>query len=832
MDDRQQSRKQLEIINILAGNFTGLYYVNLKDRTSEVISISDTIKGDTGKLVAQSIDLKEAMDLFINNLVHVDDREELLKYAEYDAVYNLLRNVKEHRILFRRNFNGIYRHTEMLLAKSESVNEEPVNVAIGFEDVEDKYRERKEQDLQKAVVSELANDFEYVCYVSLTAESNEDVAKEYRSDEALERHIPEWKEEKRFTKKLDLLMDRIGYVQDVENFRALTRRNVIVGHLEKEHVYFVNARAVVDGEVEYHQVKFVADRDSEGNLQGFIFGIHSVDEETRRELEFREGVEKLVEIQTEELKQKNHELTKVNENVVTLLGSIVESRDTDSGMHIQRVKRYTYILANRVMKDHPEYGLTPYRVNMITYVSVLHDIGKVKIPDAILLKPGRLTEEEFEVMKTHCDEGCKILEMLLGSWGEDYLKTSTEICRYHHEKWDGNGYPYGLKGDGIPISAQIVSVADCFDALTTKRVYKEAYDPNEAFDMILEGKCGAFSNKLLGSLVRCRAEFCKGVHAIDDFYIDTTSEDFKSMAFDGLKILLVDDDDLTREINKEILEAEGAVVTEATNGAEAIVIVEDSEWFDAILMDSSMPVMDGIEAIRRIRSMIPNKRPNLLIPIIALTSEISENMIIECKDAGANDCISKPLIISELARSLISAMKENTTIVGDQLNETIRIANTDALTQVKNITAYTDKVAELDRKITESSNNELAIVMCDINDLKLENDTYGHDVGDMYIKNCCKIICSVFSHSPVYRIGGDEFVVVLTDIDYKNRDMLMAQMKGMVAAAMKIDSSENGKASFASGMAVYDPYRDKTVGDVVREADMQMYRNKREFEKA
>ena len=123
------------------------------------------------------------------------------------------------------------------------------------------------------------------------------------------------------------------------------------------------------------------------------------------------------------------------------------------------------------------------------------------------------------------------------------------------------------------------------------------------------------------------------------------------------------------------------------------------------------------------------------------------------------------------------------------------------------------------------------MIMCDINDLKKENDTYGHDVGDIYIKNCCKIICNVFTHSPVYRIGGDEFVVVLTGSDYRNREMLLSQMKGMVAAAMKIDSSENGKASFAAGMAVYDPEKFDSVGAIVREADRQMYRNKETMKK-
>ncbi|MDD4200715.1 MAG: GGDEF domain-containing protein, partial [Eubacteriales bacterium] len=150
----------------------------------------------------------------------------------------------------------------------------------------------------------------------------------------------------------------------------------------------------------------------------------------------------------------------------------------------------------------------------------------------------------------------------------------------------------------------------------------------------------------------------------------------------------------------------------------------------------------------------------------------------------------------------------------------------DALTKVKNITAYTDKVAELAKTISENEFTEFGIILCDINDLKKENDTYGHDIGDIYIMNCCRVICAVFGHSPVFRIGGDEFAVVLQGEDYRERDNLMRQMDDMVNTLSKISSSELGKASFASGMAVYDPAVDESVSDVFRRADTKMYENK------
>ena len=203
----------------------------------------------------------------------------------------------------------------------------------------------------------------------------------------------------------------------------------------------------------------------------------------------------------------NNVLQKMSISLIESLGEIVESRDSDSGDHIRRVKGYTYLLAANVMENLPEYNLDKYTVNLMTFASALHDVGKISISDTILLKPGRLTKEEFDIMKTHCEKGCEILEKMRGSWSREYLDMALAICGSHHEKWDGKGYPKGLKGDEIPIAAQIVSIADVYDALTTKRVYKDAYSCDEAFRMIMEGECGVYSDKLLACLRECADAF-------------------------------------------------------------------------------------------------------------------------------------------------------------------------------------------------------------------------------------------------------------------------------------------------------------------------------------
>ncbi|MCM1026064.1 MAG: response regulator [Roseburia sp.] len=229
---------------------------------------------------------------------------------------------------------------------------------------------------------------------------------------------------------------------------------------------------------------------------------------------YRNELEEKVEQQTETLKKQYallelqaRKLQESNTKIIDILGTVVESRNLESGEHVKRVKGFTKILAEQAMEDYPEYGLTPARIDIIVSASALHDIGKIAIPDNILLKPGKLTDEEFAYMKTHTIRGCDILNNIRDVWEEEYSKASYDICRHHHERYDGRGYPDKLAGEDIPIAAQLVGIADVYDALVSERVYKSAYTPDEAFTMIQEGKCGAFSPKLMECFRHARERF-------------------------------------------------------------------------------------------------------------------------------------------------------------------------------------------------------------------------------------------------------------------------------------------------------------------------------------
>ena len=207
------------------------------------------------------------------------------------------------------------------------------------------------------------------------------------------------------------------------------------------------------------------------------------------------------------LQQQAAQLKKSNERIIDVLGTVVESRNMEEGIHVKQVKEFTRILAKHVMEDYPEYELTDEKIDIIASASVLHDVGKIMISDAILLKPGKLTEEEFEYVKSHSLRGYDIINRLAYVWDEEYVKYCCEITRSHHEKYDGSGYPDGLKGDEIPISAQLVSMAHCLSSLLNESVYKDALSFDEAYHMILQGKRGVFSFKLLECFRKSGEEF-------------------------------------------------------------------------------------------------------------------------------------------------------------------------------------------------------------------------------------------------------------------------------------------------------------------------------------
>ena len=210
---------------------------------------------------------------------------------------------------------------------------------------------------------------------------------------------------------------------------------------------------------------------------------------------------RLVQMVSEQIRARENN----TDMLVGVLSHIVEFRNGESGAHVRHIRIITELLLRRLLES-SRYSIAAEQQDMIPLASALHDIGKIGIDEKILNKPGRLTPEEFEVMKTHSMLGAQMLHDLDNFAEQPLLQTAYEIARWHHERWDGRGYPDGLKGDEIPISAQLVSLADVYDALTSERCYKKAFSHEKAVQMILNGECGAFNPLLLQCLTDIQAD--------------------------------------------------------------------------------------------------------------------------------------------------------------------------------------------------------------------------------------------------------------------------------------------------------------------------------------
>lgn len=219
-----------------------------------------------------------------------------------------------------------------------------------------------------------------------------------------------------------------------------------------------------------------------------------------KEAEERRSLREEVKENKRMLEESQKKLEGFYDSLLDAIGTLMEYRVSESDQHVKRIKGFARIMAVAYRNQFPASGLNESEINRIVRGSVIHDIGKVAVPDAILLNPAKLTEDERQIMRSHTTKGEEIMQLLKDVQDEEQFRVSCEICRWHHERHDGSGYPDGLEGDEIPISAQIVSIVDVYDELVSERISKKPYDKETAYRMIMDGECGAFSPDLLQCL--------------------------------------------------------------------------------------------------------------------------------------------------------------------------------------------------------------------------------------------------------------------------------------------------------------------------------------------
>lgn len=344
--------------------------------------------------------------------------------------------------------------------------------------------------------------------------------------------------------------------------------------------------------------------------------------------------------------QRTLELQQTQEITIEALASLAEYRDPETGGHIRRTQNYMLELAMHMQsKGLFSDLLTNENIRLIYISAPLHDIGKVGIPDDILLKPGRLTDDEFVMMKQHAKFGHDALSSALKKApGISFLSIAKDIAYSHHEKWDGTGYPRGLKGEKIPLVGRMMAVADVYDALISKRVYKPPFPHAKAVDILKKDSGTHFDPVVTGAFL----EIEEKMRSIAIKYADHKEEiDVLTQGLEDLRIikriLLAEDHEINREVMKSQFEAEGLTVAAVPDGRQALEAF-GREKFDMVFTDLNMPDMDGFELTENIRKTDKD------IPVIAVTVDCGKMK--ELKARGFTDCLAKPFSKESLCRIL------------------------------------------------------------------------------------------------------------------------------------------------------------------------------------
>ena len=466
-----------------------------------------------------------------------------------------------------------------------------------------------------------------------------------------------------------------------------------------------------------------------------------------------------------------YEREKSNNLMVYILSHIVEFRNGESGMHVLNVQAMTEMILTQLTAMTDQYALTAEDISLITMASSLHDIGKIAIPEEVLNKPGRFTDEEFAIMKTHSAVGSDMLDDLELYKDEKLVKLAREICRWHHERWDGRGYPDGLAGDEIPISAQVVALADVYDALTSARVYKPPFSHDEALRMIREGECGAFNPLILECLTAVaddlESRLNRGVTgreiSVDSLrVVDSAREAGEAEASSRTLELL----DYERMKYHFFASMSNEVQFEYTAEPPMIVL---SDWGDRKLglpeiimdpyQDEAFCAVFGAGNLRdlchRLRATTPEA------PLVDMEMEATVG--------------GETRWLHVLARALWS--DENPPTYLGSLGKFVDIDDRQAELHDLQFKAYHDPLTEVvngafaRKVITERLGAEgecdrhddrHVLIVCDLDFFKQANDAHGHQFGDRVLQHFAdRLRDSVRSDDVVARVGGDEFLLCM-----------------------------------------------------------------------
>ena len=474
---------------------------------------------------------------------------------------------------------------------------------------------------------------------------------------------------------------------------------------------------------------------------------------------------------SEMLSEQIYEKEKNNSLMIEILSHIVEFRNGESGLHVLHVHTITDFVLKAIVKKTNKYGLTPKDIRLIDNASALHDIGKISVPSEVLNKPGRFTPEEFEIMKRHTVEGANMLDNLPFHKDEALVKYAYQICRWHHERYDGRGYPDGLKGDEIPIAAQAVSLADVYDALTSERIYKPALSHERAIEMILNNECGVFNPLLLECLKDIAPTLKKELEVIS---FGCASED--SIDESVRQIMRTDGNEISsRTLNliererlkfKYLADISGEITFEYIAAPEMLKL---SDW-GADVLGVPSNILDPLNNKKWCGIFRRDDFDDFIKRIHATTPEhpvaTAKYKLVISGEERWNKVIAKVMFGGDTEAPEFEGAICKITDIND---EVITLANLEEKAERDQLTGLFNREAarvRISKLLTESNGKKYALAFLDFDDFKQANDRHGHQFGDeTLIEFARRIRANIRANDIAARVGGDEFIIFM---EYKD----------------------------------------------------------------
>jgi putative two-component system response regulator len=535
--------------------------------------------------------------------------------------------------------------------------------------------------------------------------------------------------------------------------------------------------------------------------------------------EHRNNLEDLLSKEMAVVEEQKVKLEKTNDFVIDALSTIVEFRHNESGTHVKRVRGLTKVILQEVAKRNKSFGLTPERIELLSKASTMHDLGKVAIPDSVLDKPGRLTPEEFELMKRHTTLGAEILETIEYDKEDEFFAASYDIVRHHHERWDGRGYPDKLAGYDISIGAQAVSLADVYDALTNNRVYKPAFSHEEAVAMIVRGECGTF-NPLI---IECLLTVADNLHKlVEDALQNTTTKvrHNEKQEEDTLAVRTVKVFEKERAKQQIISDLSGEIIFEYNYENDALTVSEKA--LKVLGIPSTIPNFK--KQFSHNKLIAKNDIEKIFFILKALNQQNPDGHV----EVKINTVENGQRWYDIKFSVLFSATSANTEIVGRLLDvdeiktkyENLKEdADFDSLTGVYNRHRFIDM---LDTSILVNKELTGYLLFIDIDNFKKINDNYGHLVGDeVLVQSSQDIRQKIRDKDIICRYGGDEFVIYIQNITRENLENVL---KRLCFSTCNIQGKSN-VVTKSIGVSAF-PADGKTYQELLNKADIAMYQAK------